>query len=100
MSYSEFKDHLLVALMRAANAASEADPNSLGIVNAREVMADVRVAGQEQWLIDAIKGFETNTWIERVVAWRDGPLIRFTDRGREQAGQTLLQLHGLSGGSS
>jgi len=96
MIYSEFKDRLLVAFMRAANAALKADPNSFGIVNARDAAVDAGFPEQEQWLLDAVKGFETNAWIEKVVAWRDGPLVRFTDSGREQAERTLLRLHGLT----
>jgi hypothetical protein len=96
MSYSEFQDRLLVALMRAANAKSKADPNSLGIVDAFEVATDAGLPEQEQWSSDAVQTFETKGWVGAVRDLSGGIRLMITGEGREQAERMQLRLDGLS----
>lgn len=94
MSYSEFCDRLLVAIMLQADATLKADPNSLGIVDPFRV-ADtsglrVQKHQQKQWISDAVETFETRGWVCNVVRPLSGDeiLLMITGEGRKQAERT------------
>lgn len=93
MSQSEFNDRLLVVLMRVADARSKADPNSLGIVDAFEVVTNAGLLKQKQLASDAVQTYESKGWVCNVVRPLTGEiLLRITGEGREQAERIKIRL--------
>jgi hypothetical protein len=87
MTYTQFEDELLVELVRVADANLAANPNSHGQVDALVVGKQLLSTINEQWINDAVRGFEQAGYVRNVSRPLSGAtlFLMVTGEGRRHA---------------
>ena len=86
MTYSQFEEELLVAIVKTADANSAADPNSLGQVDVMVVASEVSPCASEQLVRSVVGRFKGLGWVCNVVEPISGGIwLMVTGDGRRKA---------------